>query len=367
MLSQVAQHQQFFPIFGTIAAVSQQIGIVRVKKLDLAFADDLVGLAQMHQRLVKATHRIRVIHLSSGVDGLVVVRQTNPRSASSEARIFAAIPLHRGAGIISAALCNDVQRFFLGLVLPPQNFIVVEAFHIAVLVNGCEVRVRHAQFFALINVGGAAHKMDRCRQHFGTLFPIFSVTSKAAHRTGLVMVAPEQGIPAVVLLHSFLPGLEQLLQRHVVRRHQFPLLPILVIHLQVVEIKAHTQLVAVCTCVADAVFQRGGGHLAYGHHAVNAACLYQLLQILVYVAAIGIEPPSVALKIILIDLRFGDDVDYIETEALDAFRLPEAQDIGHFFTDSGVFPVDICLHHIVQVQIPLAQPGHILPCRTAEF
>ena len=367
MLSQVAQHQQFFPIFGTIAAVGQQIRIVRVKELDLALADDLVGLTQMHQHLVKAAHRIRVIHLGGGVDLTVVVCHTNPRRSGGKTCIFAAIPLHRGAGIIPAALCNDVQRFFLGLVLPPQNFIVVEAFHIAVLVNGCEVRVRHAQFFALINVGGAAHKMDRCRQHFGALLPIFSVTSKAAHRTGLVMVAPEQGIPAVVLLHSFLPGLEQLLQRHMVRRHQFPLLPILVIHLQVVEIKAHTQLVAVCTCVADAVFQRGGGHLAYGHHAVNAACLYQLLQILMHVAAIGIEPPSVALKIILINFRFGDHVDYIETEALDALCLPKAQNICHFFPHGGVFPVDICLHHIVQVQIPLAQPGHILPCRTAEF
>ena len=70
------------------------------------------------------------------------------------------------------------------------------------------------------------------------------------------------------------------------------------------EIKAHAQLVAVCARVADAVFQRGGGHLAYGHHAIDAACLYQLLQILVHVAAIGIEPPSIALKIILIDLGF---------------------------------------------------------------
>ena len=119
--------------------------------------------------------------------------------------------------------------------------------------------------------------------------------------------------------------------------------------------------------VADAVFQRGGGHLPHRDHAVDAARGDQLLQVLVDVAAIGIEPPSIALKIILIDLRFGDDVDYIETEALDAFRLPEAQDVGHFLPHGRVFPVEVSLHNIVQVQIPLAEPWYIFPRRAAEF
>lgn len=155
MLSQVAQHQQFFPIFRTIAAVSQQIGIVRVKKLDLALADDLVGLAQMHQHLVKAAHRIRVIHLSSGVDGLVVVRQTNPRSASGEARIFAAIPLHRGAAVVAAALGDNVQRLGLGLVLLSQDPVVVEALDVAVLLDFREVRVRKGEFLGIMGASGS--------------------------------------------------------------------------------------------------------------------------------------------------------------------------------------------------------------------
>ena len=158
MLSQVAQHQQFFPIFRTIAAVSQQIGIVRVKKLDLALADDLVGLAQMHQHLVKAAHRIWVIHLSSGVDGLVVVRQTNPRSASGEARIFAAIPLHRGAAVVAAALGDNVQRLGLGLVLLSQDPVVVEALDVAVLLDFREVQALTAIRYMVLSrlEGGTA-------------------------------------------------------------------------------------------------------------------------------------------------------------------------------------------------------------------
>ena len=153
---------------------------------------------------------------------------------------------------------DNVQRLGLGLVLLSQDPVVVEALDVAVLLDFREVRVRHAQFFALINVGGAAHKMDRCRQHFGTLFPIFSVTSKAAHRTGLVMVAPEQGIPAVVLLHPLLPCLEQFFQGKMVGRHQCPFVAVLVVHLQMMEVEAHRQLVVALSGVADAVFQRGG-------------------------------------------------------------------------------------------------------------
>ena len=133
------------------------------------------------------------------------------------------------------------------------------------------------------------------------------------------------------------------------------------------EVEAHAQLVAVRAGVTDAVFQRGGGHLPYRDHAVNAACLHQFLQIPVHIAAIGVKTAAIAFKIVFIDLRLGDHVDHIESEPLDALGFPEAQDVGHFFPHSRILPVQVCLHHIIQVQIPLAQPGHILPCRPAEL
>jgi len=168
-------------------------------------------------------------------------------------------------------------------------------------------------------------------------------------------------------LHPLLPGLEQFLHGEVIRLPQFPLLPVLVVDLQVVEIEAHRQLVVALSGVADAVFQRGGGHLPHRDHAVDAARGDQLLQVLVDVAAIGVEAAAVALKIVLIDLRLGNDVDDVETETLDAFRLPESQDVGHFLPHGGVLPVQVGLHHIVQVQIPLAEPWYIFPRRAAEF
>jgi hypothetical protein len=70
---QVAQHQQLFSVRRTIAAVGQQVGIFREEELDFPLADDLVLFAQVHQRLVETAHRVRVVHLGGGVDGLIVI------------------------------------------------------------------------------------------------------------------------------------------------------------------------------------------------------------------------------------------------------------------------------------------------------
>ena len=229
--------------------------------------------------------------------------------------VLARVPLHRGAAVVAAALGDNVQRLGLGLVLLSQDPVVVEALDIAVLLDFREVRVRHAQLLTLINVRCAAHKVDGHRQHLGAFLPVGRVAAKAADRTGLVVVAPEQRIPAAVGLHPLLPGLEQFLHGEVIRLPQFPLLPVLVVDLQVVEIEAHRQLVVALSGVADAVFQRGGGHLPHRDHAIDAARGDQLLQVLVDVAAIGVEAAAVALVVILVKFRLGNDIDDVETES----------------------------------------------------
>ena len=129
------------------------------------------------------------------------------------------------------------------------------------------------------------------------------------------MVAPEQRIPAAVGLHPLLPGLEQFLHGEV----------------------------------------------------IDAARGDQLLQVLVDVAAIGVEAAAVALVVILVKFGLGNDVDDVETEALDALRLPESQDVGHFLPHGGVLPVQVGLHDVVKMQIPFAKARHVFPRGAAEF
>ena len=323
--------------------------------------------AQVHQRLVETAHRVRVVHLGGGVDGLIVIGGADPRRTGGEACVRAGIPLHRGTTIVTAALGDDVERFGLGLALAAQDVVVIQAFYIPVLINGGKVRIGHTQFFALIDIRRTAHEVDSGGQHLGTFLPVGRIAAKATHGTGLVVIAPEQRIPAVMRLHPLLPCLEQFFQGKMVGRHQCPFVAVLVVHLQMMEVEAHRQFMVARSSVSDAVFQRGGGHFAHRHHAVDAACRHQFFQVFVDIAAIGVEATAIARKVVLIHFRFGNQIDHIKAESLDSLRLPETEDVGHFFPHRRVLPVQVCLCHIEQVQIPLAQLRHILPCRATEL
>ena len=85
------------------------------------------------------------------------------------------------------------------------------------------------------------------------------------------------------------------------------------------------------------------------------------------VSAIGVEAAAVALIVILVKFGLGNDVDDVETEALDALRLPEAQDVGHFLPHGGVLPVQVGLHDVVKMQIPFAKARHVFPRGAAKF
>ena len=166
------------------------------------------------------------------------------------------------------------------------------------------VRICHANLLALVNIRSSPQQVDKSPEHFGRLFPVFPVISKPGHNSGLIVVAPENGIPAAMLLHPLLPGLKQLLKRLQVWLFQFPFISIPVIHLQVVEVKAHGKLMLRWVRVADAVFQSGGRHLSHCHHAVNAGIPHQLLQILVNSRPICVKAAAVSLLVVLKAVRF---------------------------------------------------------------
>ena len=72
-------------------------------------------------------------------------------------------------------------------------------------------------------------------------FPVGRIAAKATHGTGLVVITPEQRIPAVMRLHPLLTCLEQLFQGKMVGRHQCPFVAVLVVHFQMMEVEAHGQ------------------------------------------------------------------------------------------------------------------------------
>ena len=69
------------------------------------------------------------------------------------------------------------------------------------------------------------------------------------------------------------------------------------VHLQMMEVEAHRQfMVARSSVYPMQFFQRGGGHFARNHHAVDAACT-RLLSVFVDIEAIGVEATAIARKV----------------------------------------------------------------------
>ena len=66
---------------------------------------------------------------------------------------------------------------------------------------------------------------------------------------------------------------------------------------------------------------------------------------------VRIESSSVSDKVVFQHVRLGDQVDHVEAEASDAFLFPEADDILEFLSHLRVFPVEVCLGDVKQVQV----------------
>ena len=63
---------------------------------------------------------------------------------------------------------------------------------------------------------------------------------------------------------------------------------------------------------------------------------------------------------------FGDDVDRVHAEAVDAAREPPVHHVVDRVTDRGVFPVQVRLLPSKQVEVVLARGGVVLPGRATE-
>ena len=105
----------------------------------------------------------------------------------------------------------------------------------------------------------------------------------------------------------------------------------------------------------NTVLKRSGRHFSYCDHILNACISGQFLKIFMYMRTVCIKSSSVAFQIILKQLRLGNYINYIKTEAFYPFVFPEADNFFQFTTDFRVLPVQICLGNIIKMEIPFFQ------------
>ena len=156
---------------------------------------------------------------ASRVDGDVVRVHREPRDALGEARLVRVVPLHRRPGVVAAvrgqpgqdrrpASCPSADR--LG--------VVVQRLDVAVGGDVDELRVRHPELLALVDVRRPAVQVQHARQRLRRGGPVLGrVVAEARHRPRLVVVVPVERVPADVG-EADLPGLEVALERDEVER-----------------------------------------------------------------------------------------------------------------------------------------------------
>lgn len=110
------------------------------------------------------------------------------------------------------------------------------------------------------------------------------------------------------------------------------------------------------------MLKRGGGHFAHRHQVARGKDIAaHLLQKFVRSRTIGIEAPAVARGIGREGLVFGDNIDHVEAQAVDAAIGPEFADFFQLRAHRRIFPVQIRLLDGVQMQIVLLAFGVPLP------
>ncbi len=182
----------------------------------------------------------------------------------------------------------------------------------------------HPQLFALIDIGRALHAVQQHRKAFCRGDAQRTFITKARDDTRLIVVTPEQRIPRHVV-HPALPLRKNRLELNEVRCRQRPFVALGIIHLEMVEVKGHRQLVLRQRSIALAVGQRGRGHFPHRHQSARREHIaVELLQVVMDARAIGVEPPPVmAGQIVAKILVLRHQVDHIKPQSIDASIRPE--------------------------------------------
>ena len=240
---------------------------------------------------------------------------------------------------------------------------------VVVVLHLVEEDVGHAQLFTLVDVGGALHQVQHGAQHLGADGAVLGgVVTEAGDGAGLVVVVPVQGVPTAAV-QTLLPVGKDLLQVHQVEAAVGPLAGHAAlggVHIHVLELEHHLQLVAVETGVERGIVHGHAGGFAHGHDRVLAEHLaVHFLQELVHARAVSgdgqgvVEAASQDCGILGEGEVLGNQVDDVHAEAVHALVQPEAHDVVDLFADLRVLPVQVGLLDGEVVQVELA--GRLVP------
>ena len=239
------------------------------------------------------------------------------------------------------------------------------------LLGAFELRVGHADLFALVDERGAPAQERDHRQEGGCLVSVpLRVDAEPADAARLVVVLEHEGVPAAPVISDLrfqqaaleLPEVERLRYHleaeHVVRGEMLEIedrveLAVFFIYISVCVLLVRDVGFADCVCVVE-----------------RERPVVQLLQELMHARSVDIERGALleVQRVLIIPERihFRDHVEHVEPESVDALLKPETQHVRHLFPDLRVLPVEVRLFRSKEVQVVFIGAFDPLPCRTGE-
>ena len=171
--------------------------VVGLEQGEIAEGNHGALVPERDQALVKPEHAPLAREVVGHVDMGAVRVDGQPRGADSEAGLRRGVPLHGGARVVAAhGLHAGEHGAGVQIELLHGLAVVVERLEVAVVVDGVEAHVGHADLLALIDVGRAAVQVQHQRPQRRRLVTPGGVVAEARHQPGLVVVVQVEAVPA---------------------------------------------------------------------------------------------------------------------------------------------------------------------------
>lgn len=244
-------------------------GVFFQQRLEAAIDNDREGMAQAYELLIVIEDGIRIAQGCFSVDRLVVRIDGNPRRTAGKAGVPARIPLHRRACIV-ASDCVEASEHCLGrdllllvdVLVPGVDFLEVPA-----VGERVEGRVRHAELFALVDVGRALLHVQASREHLGGEHaPLGAVVAEHRNAARLVVIVEVERVPGLALKLQ-LPLVEDGADIRHLRFARRPLVDdaaLAVFRADVLKLEDHAEFLAVAAGVLLGLVDRDARCLADG-------------------------------------------------------------------------------------------------------
>ncbi len=238
--------------------------VVARKQLEGAVHEAQMFLSEPDYGTREIEHRVGIGFFGRRIDGRVIGVDGDPGLGGAKAGVRTGIPLHGGPRVIAAHIVDRFHGLIWAQAFVQRALVIIERFHIPIIVNRRERDIGHAELFPLINVRRAAERKVQKQKRLSRFAAVPFVVPKPRKRSWLVMIHKEVRIPRAPL-KAHLPAFDYALELNEIDGFLPPFVPIGVVHTHEFELKEHVELTPIFAHEVHRIFNRRTWSFSHGH------------------------------------------------------------------------------------------------------